>query len=155
MEQDIRQAILDEEHLRLLSFFYYVSAGVTALFACIPIMHMLMGIMIIVVGESFGSDNGEVPTDFFGWFMVAIGGILVFGGWLIAFLKFLVARNINRRQHHVFCLIIAGISCMFIPYGTILGVMTLTVLLRKSVKPMFSPNQTLEASVAGAQQPKG
>ena len=37
----------DQEHLRLLSIFYYVCAGLTALFACIPIIHLVLGLMMV------------------------------------------------------------------------------------------------------------
>ena len=30
----------DEEHLRLLSIFHYVCAGLSAFFACIPLIHV-------------------------------------------------------------------------------------------------------------------
>lgn len=33
LDTQARQQILDEEHLRLLSIFYYVSAGTTAFFS--------------------------------------------------------------------------------------------------------------------------
>ncbi len=61
MEQDTRQAILDKEHLRLLSFFYYISAGITALFACIPILHMLLGIMFIFAGKTLEASIASEP----------------------------------------------------------------------------------------------
>jgi hypothetical protein len=31
----------------------------------------------------------------------------------------------------------AGVMCIFMPFGTVLGVFTLIVLLRPSVKPLF------------------
>ncbi len=32
----------------------------------------------------------------------------------------------------------AGVACMFMPFGTVLGVFTIIVLLRDSVKELFS-----------------
>jgi hypothetical protein len=37
----------------------------------------------------------------------------------------------------MFCLVMASITCMFMPFGTVLGVFTLIVLMRPSVKPLF------------------
>ena len=37
----------DEEHLRLLSIFHFVVAGMTALFALFPIIHLLIGLAIV------------------------------------------------------------------------------------------------------------
>jgi len=43
-------------------------------------------------------------------------------------------------------MIVAGITCLSVPIGTVLGVFTLLVLSRPSVKQMFAHN-------AAAQQP--
>ena len=58
----------DEEHLRLLSIFHYVVGGLTALFACIPIIHLVVGLAIL-----FGAFPGnDVPPAILGLFMVVI-----------------------------------------------------------------------------------
>ena len=38
-----QQPILDNEHLKLLSVFHYVKAGISAFFACIPIIQGVFG----------------------------------------------------------------------------------------------------------------
>jgi len=38
-------------------------------------------------------------------------------------------------------MVIAGIECLFMPFGTVLGVFTLVVLVRPSVKELFLRNQ--------------
>ena len=48
-------------------------------------------------------------------------------------------RCISRRQKYTFCLIAAGLNCMHMPIGTILGVFTLIVLTRDSVRQLFRP----------------
>ena len=37
----------DLEHLRLLSIFHYVVAGLAALFALIPVFHLVFGIAMV------------------------------------------------------------------------------------------------------------
>ena len=37
----------DEEHLRLLSIFHYIYGGLVALFACVPILYMLIGVFVL------------------------------------------------------------------------------------------------------------
>lgn len=46
-------------------------------------------------------------------------------------------RFLSRRRHHVFCLVIAGIECLVMPFGTVLGVFTIIVLTKESVREMF------------------
>jgi hypothetical protein len=144
MQATEHQQIVDNEHLRLLSIFYYVSAGTTALIACIPIMHLLMGIVFIVAGESMASDGNDAPPSFIGWFICGIASFVILTGWTIAFLKFLAGRYIAQKKNHTFCLVIAGFSCLAMPYGTILGVMTFMVLLRDSVKAGFNEIPALD-----------
>jgi len=38
--------------------------------------------------------------------------------------------------------VMACVECLFIPFGTILGVFTIIVLLRESVKALFAATQT-------------
>ena len=47
-------------------------------------------------------------------------------------------RSIKRRKRHAFCLVVAGLSCFFMPFGTILGVFSLIVLNRPSIKLLFA-----------------
>ena len=53
------QKIMDEEHLRLLSLFYYISAGVAAFFAFFPAIYIVMGLVFIFIGH-----KSELPVIF-------------------------------------------------------------------------------------------
>jgi hypothetical protein len=37
----------------------------------------------------------------------------------------------------LYCLVVAGIECIFMPFGTVLGVFTIIVLMRPSVRNLF------------------
>jgi hypothetical protein len=39
-------------------------------------------------------------------------------------------------------MVMAGVECIFSPFGTVLGIFTIFVLMRESVKQMFGVNQT-------------
>jgi len=127
----------DQEHLKLLSIFHYVVGGIAALFACIPVIHLIIGIVFIVSPEGMTDKAGNVPPPFFGWMFAIIGGALILTGWAYAICLICAGRFLARRKHHLFCLIIAGLSCLFVPFGTVLGVFTIIVLLRPSVKELF------------------
>src|SRR5438128_6559299 len=49
----------------------------------------------------------------------------------------IAGRSLSRREGYSFALVIACIECLFIPFGTILGVFTIVVLSRESVKASF------------------
>jgi len=66
----------------------------------------------------------------------------------------LAGRFLAQRRRYYYCLVMAGIACMFMPFGTVLGVFTIIVLLRESVKELFGEGeaaavQTGEASDTG------
>lgn len=137
--EELRRSITDEEHLRMLSLGYYLSAGMCLLFSLFGGMYMLMGLMFTALGRSLppGQANQGPPPEF-GWFFFGIGAF-IFGCMVtMACLKFMVARRIKRRSSRAFCLVIAALSCLEIPYGTTLGVLTFVVLSRDTVKSMFS-----------------
>jgi hypothetical protein len=126
----------DEEHLRLLSLFHYIVGGLMALFACIPILHIVIDILMIVSPTSFGS-RGDSPPAFIGWFFAILGGVFVLLGWLTASLVLYSGRCLARNRHYLYSLIVAGLCCFFVPLGTISGVFTIIVLIRPTVKERF------------------
>jgi hypothetical protein len=130
----------DQEHLRLLSIFHYIVSGIAALFACFPILHFIIGIVAIVAPQKFAGKSGEVPPPFFGWMFVIIAGGFILLGWTYAICLACAGRFLAGRKHYLFCLIIAGLSCLFFPFGTALGVFAIIVLIRPSVKEMFTPS---------------
>ena len=126
----------DQEHLRLLSLFHYVYAGLAALFACIPIIHLLMGLLMVTKPEFFGPGKNQPPAAL-GWVFIIIGSFFIFCGWLFAALVAWSGHCLGRRKNYTFCLVMAGVACLFMPFGTALGVFTIIVLARPSVKALF------------------
>jgi hypothetical protein len=136
------QQILDKEHLRLLSIFYNVKGAISAVFACIPIIHVVLGLIMLVAPQVFGHGNDQPPV-FVGLLLVFLGGFLILFGWTFAALVLIAGRCIARRQHHTFCFVVACIELLSIPFGTILGVCTIMVLNRPYVKALFNQTQNL------------
>ncbi len=135
----------DAEQIKVLSICCYVNAGLTALFACFPIFHLFIGAGMLSGG--FGS--ASVPAQdreilqLMGGVFVALASVVILLGWLLAVLNFLVARKIVRRQSRTLCLVVAGVNCVNIPLGTVLGVFTLIVLCRPQVAQSFERPTTL------------
>jgi hypothetical protein len=128
----------DEEHLRLLSIFHYVVGGLAGLFAMFPIIHLVIGLMLIFAPRTFESKGGEPPPAFFGWFFVIFAGMFIIAGWVFAGFVITAGRFLARHKHRLFCLVMAGVECAFMPFGTVLGVFTIIVLMRDPVKELFS-----------------
>ncbi|SBV52388.1 hypothetical protein XBLMG947_3183 [Xanthomonas bromi] len=68
--------------------------------------------------------------------MVFAAAVICCGLTLAGFIAY-AGRCIAQRRRHLLCLIVAGISCSFMPFGTVLGVFKLVTLLRPQVKALF------------------
>ncbi|MDX1643661.1 MAG: hypothetical protein R3244_04800 [Thermoanaerobaculia bacterium] len=123
----------DREHLRLLAAFHYVVAALATLFSLFPIVHLILGILM-VRGRLDGDDPQAAVV---GWVFVLFSAAWIVIGLAIAVSILLAARFLRRRDHYTFCLVVAGVECMLMPFGTVLGVFTLIVLLRDSVRTQF------------------
>jgi hypothetical protein len=128
----------DEEHLRLLSIFHYVVAGLGALLSLIPVMHILMGVGML----TGGFDGPATPMEgrIFGWFFIAMGSAFFLGGLTFSVCLAIAGRSLARREHYTFCLVMAAVACALFPFGTILGVFTILVLQKQPVRELFGRN---------------
>ena len=128
----------DQQHLRLLSIFHYVVGGFTALMMCLPLIHLGLGIAMVFFPESFQSKpSGETSSQFIGWLFIIMGGLFFLAGQALAICMIASGRFLAQRKRHLFIFVIACIECTFMPFGTILGVFTIIVLSRESVKRLF------------------
>jgi hypothetical protein len=132
----------DEEHLKLLSIFHYIIGGISAVFAFFPIIHLTIGIAMILGG--FEDKSGQGPPAFVGYMLVIIALTFMFAGWAFAVCLIMAGRFLSKRKHYMFCLVMAAIACMFMPFGTVLGVFTIIVLVQPSVKQLFAAAKNTE-----------
>jgi hypothetical protein len=132
----------DVQHLRYLTIGHYVGAAITALFACFPLIHFSVGlIMLLTPPEMVGGES--FPPRWFGLMFALIGGAAVLFGWAFAALIFVAGRSLAARKRYMFCFVVAALCCAFFPLGTVLGVFTILVLTRPTVKAMFQQQAAL------------
>lgn len=123
----------DAEHLRILSIVHYVVAGLMALFACFPVIHLVVGIGLLTAER-----DKDGPPAAVGMIFIAVAAIFILGGWTLAAGIAYAGKSLAERQRHTFCLVVAGVvAATCIPLGTVLGVLTIIVLLRPAVKAAF------------------
>jgi hypothetical protein len=130
----------DMQHLNLLSIFHYVAGGMLYLFGCIPIFHLIIGLIFI-----FAPMHSNKPQDseaaIIGFIFVLLALTFITAAWTLATMILIAGRKLDRRRSYMFCLVIACVECIFMPCGTVLGVFTIIVLSRPSVKALFNPPQ--------------
>jgi len=126
----------DREHLRLLTIFYYIWAGLQSLGG-------LIGLAFIGVGAFLASSpqiaqSNDPPPPWFGAVFAGLGALVFVSVEGMAALSFFTGRFLARRRHHTFCVVISALSCLSLPLGTALGIFSILVLQRPSVKALFA-----------------
>ena len=129
----------DEEHLRLLAAFHYVVAAIGAMFACIPLIHVTVGLLMVVNPGAFGGGHqgAPPPPQWLGLLFMVMGGLFVLVGWAAAICTFLSGRCLAKRRKRMFSFVVAAVLCAFFPFGTVLGIFTIIVLSRDSVQRLY------------------
>jgi len=136
----------DEQHLRLLSTFHYIVGGLTALVMCFPLIHFGLGFAMVFAPGFFDNKPGSQPPPLFiGWILMIIGGLFFLSGQAFAICIIAAGRFLAQRRRYLFIFIVACIQCAFMPFGTVLGVFTIIVLSRESVKALFDPHASQNA----------
>ena len=127
----------DKEHLRLLSIFHYIVGGLTVLFSLFPLLYAAFGGFMLYASAHPQMQQGEPPPPLVGWIFIAFGcfGFLI--GLGLAICIVLAGRFIARHRRYWFAFVTACVQCIFFPFGMILGVFTIIVLSRPSVKQLF------------------
>jgi hypothetical protein len=131
----------DREHLRLLAIFHYVVAGLAALLSFFPLFYSVIGGFLLYAAHHPGPRNAEPPPAVLGWIFIALGALFFLAGITMAICILIADRCLSRRKAYSFALVMACVECLFIPFGTILGVFTIVALSRESVKALFATAQ--------------
>jgi hypothetical protein len=74
---------------------------------------------------------------------VAVGIILI-AAYTVCL--FLAARWLTQYRNRTFVYVIAALSCLAIPYGTLLGIFTFMVFARPACKDFFAPRDISQAA---------
>lgn len=139
------QGKIDTGHLKILAIFHFVGAGLAVfgilfLFGHYAIMHA------VFTNPEFweGQNQTPPPAQIFAmlqWFYV------IFAAWFVAsgVLNVISGFCLLARKHRTFSLVVAGINCLHIPLGTVLGVFTIIVLVRDSVRELYEAAPTAGA----------
>lgn len=137
---DEKQTIINNEHLKLLSIFHYISGGITLAFA------LFMGAYFFLIFYIFSfanlqkdispEFNNNMPEAFFS-IMLTIFMIIFILGLLFGIGQIISGRLIKLRQLRWLSFMVGIINLLNFPYGTILGIFTIMVLERDSVKQQY------------------
>ena len=152
MSAETNQHVIDEEHLRLLALFHYISGGITVAFSSMfGVMFGMMSAMATLMPihapapcpdadpcTNTPAMPEEFPGIFFGIFGVLLLLFLIFG-----VLEIISGRYISKHRRRVFSIVVSIPRILLFPYGTILWIFTLLVLERKGVQELYGESSGL------------
>ena len=132
------QRRIDADQLRLLAIFHYVFAGLALLGLMFLAVHYAFMHSFFSHPEIWKNSNGAAPPpkeffEIFVWFYVFFGAVCIAAG----IGNLLSARFLQKRRYRAFSMVVAGLNCLQFPLGTVLGVFTLVVLVRDSVREVY------------------
>lgn len=145
LQTDAAPSAQDLSHLDTIGILYYVLAGFSALFALFPVIHLIVGIGMIVGGPPNPKDAQQVAL--IGWLFVSVAIVLIAFGMTLAVLFAMLAGRLRQRRGYRFCMVVSALSCLSMPFGTILGVFSLILLAKLPIKALFG------AATPGSSQP--
>ncbi len=121
----------DISQLNGLALAHLIIGWLGIVLSLFPLIHVALGIGILS-----GALDAEAPP-FVGWLFLGLGVTFVVLGEAASICIILSGRNLKQRTGYTFSFVVACISCINVPVGTILGVFTIVVLARPAVKAAF------------------
>ena len=127
----------DDDHLKLLSIFHFILSGLALLGIGFLGLHYFIMQNVFANPQVWKNNPGGGPPKeilaVMVWFYVAAAVLLVTG----SVLNLLSGVFLRQRKHRMFSIVVAGMDCLQIPLGTALGVCTIMVLLRDTVRQSY------------------
>jgi len=124
----------EETNLDLLGTLHFILGILTAIFACIPIIHLVIGIVML----TSGIDGGEQAPRAIAFVFIILASVIILTGWALAVLIIMAGIKLKKRKSYQFCTIMAFVECLIMPLGTVLGIFTIITLSKEPVKKLFS-----------------
>ena len=125
----------DNDLLSIVSIFHFVLGGFQMLFSVFGLFYLGMGILI--ASGDLEPTKGTPPPAEIGWIFGAVGIIFTLVFLTIGLLAIKTGTNIRKRRNRTFCIVIDSILCMMIPFGTIVGIFGLVLLMKPEITEEF------------------
>lgn len=133
----------DRDHLRLLAIFHYVFAGLGVCGLSFVVLHYTFLNTMMSMEQAKGRPDAppDAFMEIFIWIYVIMAAVCLTG----MILNVMSARFLKARRNRTFCMVVAGLNVLQVPFGTMLGVFTLLVLARDSVRRAFEETTTVSS----------
>jgi len=125
-----------KDDLEALAFFHYAVAALAGFFGILPVVYL--GMAWVVGIDPFARSlhlalDSSPPVA-----MQVAAVVLALFCFACAAGIALAGRYLVERRRWRFCMAMAAVGCLFVPFGTMLGLWAMTVLTRPGTRAAFA-----------------
>jgi hypothetical protein len=157
----IEREVIALDRLRLLSLGYYISGAIGAAFVSFLLIYFFLFLGFSFIPESQwnagtrppaaaqqasptalpsvspSANTNQGPPAIMFRIVAAVIGVISIVGWTLGALTAYAGHCIKKRKHKIFIYIMAAVNCIWIPYGTLLGIATIILFQWPEVQAQF------------------
>lgn len=128
----------DRRYLDLLSFFNYVLGGIHLSLLIVSLSYFFQAWRS---ASLYDSEARYAVSFSLSNLLLSYGLVILFVGLTYSLLTLASGRCLEKRKGYGFSFTVACLQCISIPFGTVLGIVTINVLLKDSVRLLYRSNQ--------------
>ena len=126
----------DSELYTIVSIFHFVVGGFQILLSSIGVIYMAVGYLITT--GAIDSAKSEPPPEVMGWIFSGVGLVFTVILLTLGILVIKTGLNLMKKRHRTFCIVIDAILCLAMPFGTIVGIFGLVLLMKPETEELFT-----------------
>ena len=130
----------DENDLNLLSILHYVWTGLLgcSMFGIVAYFIAIASFIENAPAGPHASAHAAHDRDTVAGVTIIIGVVMAVIMIPLVVLHLLAAASLKKRTRYMLCMVMSAFTCLSMPIGTALGVFSIIVLQRPSVKALFA-----------------
>jgi len=139
MDNSEAAQIIDNERLRWIAFFHYVSGGITIAFSLFFLIYVIIFGFVVLnpdITNKLQAQDPRQAVQVMKIFFVVFATLSTFG-LVYGICEVVSGVFIKKRKYRVFSVVVAIPGVLKVPYGTILSIFTLTMLGQPAVKEQY------------------
>ena len=132
-------AMSDDDQLDLLGIFHYLAGWAGVIGLVIGQSYAIGGFAMLSDPQKYTADGRMAPDEIgiLGMLMIVGGAVgAAIAGMMTLFMAW-SGYCLRKRRNRVLSMLVAVVSCLCFPLGTVLGILTLIVLNRPAVKAIY------------------
>jgi len=140
--QQSREEVVNNEHLNLLSIFFFIMGGLSLLGAFVLLIYSVVFGAIMSndhIRQSMNNSGEDVGMIFN--ILTGVFGLLFLLLLAVGVLQIVSGFKLRKRTHRILSMVMGIVVLPSFPIGTALGVFTIIVLSRPSVIEMYRKAQ--------------